>query len=219
MPSSTIPPSLHECSSIRPRRRPGRIVGPDGQPLADVAMLAYSKVNPQDFSGDNYGSFVRTRSAEDGTFRLRLTKGGSAVFWVVPDNFAPRQLVVDAKRGDYGDVRLEPGVGLKGQVVDVAGQPVPNVWVVVSDKKSQSEIHMPVASSLCRSAQTDAAGRFEIGPMKAGEVTLGIEPYPQDIRLYDRGRARSQFPPSSRAAPSPSATRWGNQSSFGPSLT
>jgi hypothetical protein len=172
----------------------GRIVGPDGKPLPNVAILAYSKLNPRDFSGDNYGSFFRTRSTDDGTFRLSLTKEGQAVFWIVPDDYAPRQIVVGAKRGDWGDVQMDEGVTTKGQVVDADGKPLADVWVDVTDDKSQREIQMPVATALCRSAKTDAEGHFEIGPMKPGPYLVEVKSYPDDIRYFKRGRQRADLP-------------------------
>jgi hypothetical protein len=171
----------------------GRLVGPDGMPLPNVAILAYSKLNPQDFSGDNFGSFFRTRSADDGKFRLNLTKGGKAVFWIVPDNYAPRQIVVGDRRGDFGDVQIDRGVLTTGQVLDADGKPLANVWVDVTDDKSQREIQMPVATFLGRSAKTDANGRFEIGPMKPGPYLVEVKGYPDDIRYFEPGRERTNI--------------------------
>jgi beta-lactamase regulating signal transducer with metallopeptidase domain len=166
----------------------GRLVGPDGQPLGDVAMLAYSNVNPRDFSGDNFGSFVHAKSAADGTFRLNVTKEGPSVFWIVPEKLAPRQVVSGTKRGDWGDIKMEEGVSISGQVVDATGKPMPDIWVNVVDKKSQQEISMPVASSLRRSAETDAEGKFTLGPVKPGQFELRIDAYPDEIRYRSRER-------------------------------
>jgi beta-lactamase regulating signal transducer with metallopeptidase domain len=165
----------------------GRIVGPDGKPLADVPMMAYSNVNPRDFSNDNYGTFIHAKSAADGTFRLSMTKTGPSVFWIVPLDFAPRQIVSDTKRGEWGDITMATGVGLKGQVVDATGKPIAGVWVNVTDEKSQAEIQMPVASQLARSGQADAEGRFEIGPLKPGPYRLTIADYPEEIRYHAPG--------------------------------
>jgi beta-lactamase regulating signal transducer with metallopeptidase domain len=166
----------------------GRLVGPDGQPLADVAMLAYSNVNPQDFSGDNFGSFVHAKSAADGTFRFNLTKEGPSVFWIVPEKLAPRQIVSGTKRGDWGDIQMEPGVSVSGQVLDATGKPMSGVWVNLADRKSQQEIQMPVASSLRRSGETDDVGRFTLGPVKPGQFELSVEAYPDELRFRSRER-------------------------------
>jgi beta-lactamase regulating signal transducer with metallopeptidase domain len=172
----------------------GRLVGPEGKPLGGVPIQAYSRRGGNDFSGDNYGSFFDTKSEADGSFRLRMTKGGTGVFWIVPENFAPKQIVSGAKVGDWGDIKLEEGVGLKGQVVDATGKPLAGVWVNLADRKSQEEIQMPVASSLRRSGQTDAEGRFEIGPMKPGQVELEVSTYPSEIRYRSRERKREELP-------------------------
>ncbi|MEX2140537.1 MAG: M56 family metallopeptidase [Pirellulales bacterium] len=172
----------------------GRIVGPDGQPLADVPLLAYSNANPRDFGNDNYGSFFHAKSAADGTFRLNLIKEGPSVFWIVPEKYAPRQIVSGTKRGEWGDVQIEEGVRVSGQVVDAAGKPMPDVWVNVTDNKSRQEIQMPVASALRRSAQTDADGKFELGPVKPGQFELEVEGYPSEIRYRSRDRKRVEIP-------------------------
>jgi beta-lactamase regulating signal transducer with metallopeptidase domain len=172
----------------------GRIVGPDGKPLADVPLLAYSNVAPNDFSNDNFGSFVHAKSGADGAFRLNLTKTGPSVFWIVPESFAPRQIVSGTKRGDWRDVEMTPGVGLKGQVVDATGKPIAGVWVNVTDEKSQAEIQMPVATSLVRSAKTDSEGRFELGPVKSGQYRLTIDDYAHEIRYHSRGHDRVDIP-------------------------
>jgi len=169
----------------------GRIVGPDGEPLADVPLLAYSKVN-QDFR--EYGSFFHAKSAADGSFRLNLTKEGPSVFWIVPEKYAPRQIVSGAKRGEWGDVHVEEGVSVSGQVVDATGKPMPGVWINVTDEKSEREIQMPVASALRRSARTDAEGKFQLGPVKPGQFELRVEPYPSEIRYRSRDRKPIEIP-------------------------
>jgi uncharacterized GH25 family protein len=164
----------------------GRIVGPDGEPLADVPLLAYSRTAERDSS--EYGSFFRAKSKADGTFRLNLVKGGPSVFWIVPEKYAPRQIVSGTKRGDWGNVPMEEGVTVSGQVVDATGKPMPGVWVNVTDNKSRRDIQMPVASALRRSAQTDDEGKFQLGPVKPGEFELEVEPYPSEIRFHSRDR-------------------------------
>jgi peroxiredoxin/regulation of enolase protein 1 (concanavalin A-like superfamily) len=188
------PPFFHHVELDPAAAVTGRIVGPDGKPIADAPLLAYSNVNPRDFSNDNFGSFVHTKSGADGTFRLNMTKTGPSVFWIVPENYAPRQIVSGTKRGDWGDVQMAPGVGLKGQVVDATGKPVAGVWVNVTDEKSQSEIQMPVGTSLVRSGQADAEGRFEIGPMKPGKYRLQVDDYPREICYHSRERKLVDIP-------------------------
>jgi hypothetical protein len=170
----------------------GQIVGPDGKPLADVPLLAYSKASAQDFS--DYGSFFHAKSAADGTFRLNLVRGGPSVFWIVPEKHAPRQIVSGTKRGDWGNVQMEEGVNVSGQVVEATGKPMPDVWVNLEDRQSQREIQMPVSSALRRSAQTDAEGKFQLGPVKPGQYQLEVEPYPSEIRYRSRDRKPVKIP-------------------------
>ena len=169
----------------------GRLVGPDGKALADVAIQAFSMNDSHNFDSV---SWFNTKSDGEGKFRISLVKGGQSVFWIVPDKLAPKQIVSGTKRGDFGDVQLEEGVESKGQVVDATGKPLAGVYVNLTDRKSQAEIQIPVASQLSRAGLSDAEGRFEIGALKPGTYEVEVENYPRDIRLRSRERKSSQIP-------------------------
>lgn len=164
----------------------GRIVDPAGKPLAGVALLAYSVGPPASPDKFEYGSFMHGKSDEEGRFHMNLVKGGNAVFWIAPDQFAPRQIILGTKKGDLGDVQMAAGVTSSGQVVDAEGKPVAGVWVDIEDEKAQSEIGMPVASALHRSCKTDADGRFAFDPVKPGRYRLKVEEHPNDMRLHSQ---------------------------------
>jgi hypothetical protein len=164
----------------------GRVVDPDSRPLANVKMLAYSKADAKDW--EDYGSFFRTETDADGRFRISSAKGGPCVAWIVPENFAPVQLVLGTKKGDVGEVRVEPGVSLSGRVVSATGEPVAGVWVNLEDDASQAEIQMPVSSAMERSAQTNENGEFKLGPMKPAMCELVVAGYPGEINYYQEVR-------------------------------
>ena len=128
----------------------GRLVDPDGKPVPGVPIEAFSTPHVRDFEAS---SWFNTKSDDEGKFRLSLAKGGPSVFWIVPEKMAPKQIVSGTKRGDFGDVQLESGVGVKGQVVDATGKPLAGAWVNLTDQKSQTEIQIPVASQLSRSGK------------------------------------------------------------------
>lgn len=160
----------------------GRVVDPDGKPLAGVKMLAYSK----DYS--EYGSFFRAETDQQGKFTLSLAKGGPSLFWIVPKDFAPQQFLSGTKRGDWDDIRLEKGVSVSGRVVNATGEPVAGVWVNMTDEASRNEIKMPVASAMNRSARSDENGNFQLGPMKPGKFKVNVGDYPREITHHKPGR-------------------------------
>lgn len=165
----------------------GRVVDPDGKPLADVKMLAYSR-DPE--NRNDYGSFFRAETDQQGRFTLSMTKGGPSLFWIVPKDFAPQQFLSGTKRGDWGDIRLAKGVAISGRVVNAAGEPVAGVWVNLSDEASRNEIKMPVASAMNRSARADKNGKFQLGPMKPGKYKINVGDYPREITHHKPGRNR-----------------------------
>src|SRR5262249_42808859 len=75
-----------------------------------------------------------------------------------------------------------------------AGKPLVDVWANFTDRKSQSEIQIPVASQLSRSGKTDSEGRFEIGPVKPGVYELEIEKYAREISYHSRERTNEEIP-------------------------
>jgi hypothetical protein len=103
------------------------------------------------------------------------------------------QLVLGTKKGDLGDVRVEPGVSLSGRVLSATGEPVAGVWVNLEDESSQGEIQMPVASALRRSAQTNENGEFKLRPMKPAMSQLEISGYPSEINYHERVRNPVEF--------------------------
>ncbi len=164
----------------------GRVVDPDGKPLAGVKMLAYSKADAKDYR--EYGSFFRAETDQQGKFTLSLAKGGPSLFWIVPKDFAPQQILSGTKRGEWGDIQLETGVSVSGRVVNASGEPVAGVWVNLSHEASRNEIKMPVASSMNRSAMTDENGHFKLGPMKPGKHEINVDGYPEEITYHKQAR-------------------------------
>jgi beta-lactamase regulating signal transducer with metallopeptidase domain len=160
----------------------GRVIDTDGKPLAGVPVLAYSKTAKEEPGVFEYGSFFHGATGPDGRFRLNLVKGGPTLFWVVPPDAAPRQIISGKKRGEWGDIRVEKGVAISGQVVDALGKPVGGVWVELTDQKAQREIQMPVATAIVRSAKSGPDGHFQMNPLKPGTYELMAREYDGETR-------------------------------------
>lgn len=151
----------------------GRVLSPEGEPLAGIAVKGYSKANAKDFR--EYGSFTETVTGHDGTFRLPLVKGGVGVVWVIPREYASLQKVVHEDRNALGDIRLEKGIRIHGRALDAAGNPLAKM-VINIERRNKNETaedqefnQLNVFSSIRRGTLTDAEGKFELEPLPAGD--------------------------------------------------
>jgi len=162
----------------------GKILSPDGQPLAGIKLLGYSKESAKDFR--DYGSFTDTVTASDGTFRLNLVKGGEGVYWILPKDFAIVQKYAGRERGDQGEIRLQPGIRLAGRVIDVEGKPLAGVAVNIDSQERDGLGGLPVATSVRRGALSDGDGRFAFDPLPPGNYRLIPEEHRSDPLLRDR---------------------------------
>jgi beta-lactamase regulating signal transducer with metallopeptidase domain/uncharacterized GH25 family protein len=163
----------------------GTILTPDNKPAAGVKVLAYSvTTNKKDFEFE-YGSFADCRSDAKGQFRLVLTTPGRAVFWILPDAYAPSTHAVPIdKRGDLGSFTLQDGIRLKGKVLDTKGDPVIgiNVNAETADRSEALE-GLQVADSINRSAVTDDKGEFTLNPLPPGNYRVKPDEFPRDGTL------------------------------------
>ncbi len=166
----------------------GTVLSPDGQPLAGVKIQGFSRAKLRDFSDH---SFVDTVTGADGKFRLPFTKGGEAVLWVIPKDFAIVQRYLDKERGDLGAFKLEPGIRLSGRLLDAEGKPVANVAVNMHRERGKDDDafnQLAVFTSVRRAALTDSEGRFAYDPLAAGDYLLRAEDNLSDPIVQDRTR-------------------------------
>lgn len=160
----------------------GTIVTPDGQPAPGVTVAAFSAVDPQ---GE---SRAVEKTDERGTFRINLIKGADAVFWLLPQDYAPSTHVVLKKRGNLGRFVLQPGVRTTGRAVDEQGRPVAGVWVNawITAGAARAECHLPVAEMVARAALTDPQGQFTLAPLPAGDYLCNVEEHARDDQVEER---------------------------------
>lgn len=146
----------------------GRVVGPDGAPVAGALVAA---------KGESFGrggdrlSIADTRSDGDGTFVLDgLSRELSHAVIVTSPAGSSRVVAVPPQRdGDValGDVRLGAPLRLEGTVTQSDGTPVARASVALG----------PVRESASRRAMdtvTDDLGRFRFHGVESGEFDLRI---------------------------------------------
>ena len=123
----------------------GRCVGPDGKSIPGARIHA-------GFADKPLSSLGRTRTTDaEGRFRLVIPHGRAAELIVYPESLAPRRVRIAAGGGDLGDVRLEAGVELSGQLV------------------------MPTASAISEQVSEFAAQRSSAGGCPLAGKVIAVE--------------------------------------------
>lgn len=169
----------------------GLVETPDGKPAAGIKVLAYSNAEKQD--GFEYGSFANGKTDAEGRFRIWLVTPGPAVFWILPEKFAPSTHVIKDhnKRGDLGRFTLQPGQVIKGKVLDTSGKPAAGVFVQAEKRGGIEDFNLPVADHIRRTALTNDKGEFTMAPLPPGQYDIvpqdhGWDPSKEDQRPQKR---------------------------------
>src|SRR5207302_1602766 len=110
----------------------------------------------------------------EGRFRLTVITPGPAIFWILPEDYAPSTHgVKDGQRGDMGTFTLAKGVRFRGKVLDANGNPVPGIYVnAESQERNEALQSLPVADHINRSALTNDQGEFEMRSLPPGKYRV-----------------------------------------------
>jgi Carboxypeptidase regulatory-like domain/PDZ domain len=125
------------------------------------------------------------RTAADGTFAMKDLAAGAATLRVHAAGFASaaRELTIPDSNGahpfEIPRIELTEGGTVEGVVVDARGDPVQGARVALD----RAPTYLAVGATPPGVAVTDADGRFKLGELPEGELTL--EAYAPDV-----GRAR-----------------------------
>jgi beta-lactamase regulating signal transducer with metallopeptidase domain/uncharacterized GH25 family protein len=177
----------------------GVVEAPEEEPVAGVKVQAFSAPNP-DSIFDN-GRWAETQTDTRGHFRLVLHRKGTAVFWILPLEFAPETHgLKNDRRGDMGKLTLKKGVRVGGRILDVNGKPVGGVYVEadLQDKAQGRDDAVPsgVADMKHRSTLTAADGTFAFRPLPPGSYRV----YPSE-RGWDPSTRKGAHDPPRRRLP------------------
>ncbi len=156
----------------------GRVETPEGQPAAGVELLAYSRTDKLPRGQFEYGSFAKAKTDAEGKFKLPITTPGRAVYWLLPKEFAPElHVLADGKRGDLGTITLKKGVTVTGRAFDVAGDPLPGIFVEADRQRGtgpefEALGELIVSDAVQRKTETDASGQFTFDPLPPGSYRV-----------------------------------------------
>jgi beta-lactamase regulating signal transducer with metallopeptidase domain len=157
-----------ENVDLRPAKQiTGIVETPDGKPAPGIKVMAYSNTSKTKEGEFEYGSFAEGKTDKDGKFSIWIVTPGPAVFWILPDKYAPSTNVIKdpTKRGDMGRFVLNPGLILRGRVLDAQGKPIPGIFVEADKRGGIEDFNLPVADHIRRTATTDEKGDFEFAPL------------------------------------------------------
>ncbi len=158
------------------RNLAGRVTRADGQPVAKAKVswgaTEYETIHRKHTTGD------------DGRFTLKQVPDRDGYVTVIAPGYAPRFAEVSAGLNNL-DVTLEPGVSAEGVVVDPAGNPIANVWVVPQVPSPDPSLCNPLYLGE-RSAHTGADGKFRIAGLPKGPVLFDF----MGTGLSDRRNAK-----------------------------
>ncbi len=153
----------------------GLVQTPEGAPAAGVKVQAFTSPDPSQAFPD--GRWAESKTDALGRFRLVLHKKGQAVFWILPQDYAPETHVLkNDHRGDLGKFVLSPGIRFGGRVLDVTGKPVAGVYVE-ADLQNEGEnddnaVPSGIADMKHRATLTAADGSFAFRPLPPGEYRV-----------------------------------------------
>ena len=164
----------------------GKVVGEDGEPLADISIQAHRQWHTEEGAkGPWVNPTHRTHTEPDGTFRVPVSADKDYKILASGAEFDSVWSEVvrverDAEKAVASLTLRRGSLELRGLVVDSEGRPLESVAVHASSKskRGNSNVHEP---------RTDVQGRFHLRHLLRGEtVTLrftraGFEP--RDLRL------------------------------------
>ncbi|MEZ5990274.1 MAG: carboxypeptidase-like regulatory domain-containing protein [Planctomycetota bacterium] len=121
----------------------------------------------------------RARTDEDGRFRLDELPSGSSRLRIHADRHLPFEQELEVKAGkaqELGEIALDPGRAVSGQVVDQNGEPVAEVRICAGTSDRDVGLSGLRAKVLSRPVMTDAEGRFEFGGLGHGDLYVAVRP-------------------------------------------
>ncbi|MCA9137508.1 MAG: carboxypeptidase regulatory-like domain-containing protein [Planctomycetales bacterium] len=151
--------SLPEVKLPRGRTITGRLIDTTGKQV-DAATVRFQHNTEAMIDTWDSGPFAVGR---DGKFSVSIPTDGKAVGVVYPKEFAPRFINVSTA-SDQGDIRLEPGVRLRGRVLDRSGKGVADT-VVGFMNTELTEMHGYIAV-IGSAVKTDSKGYFQLPPLR-----------------------------------------------------
>ncbi|HEY0142742.1 MAG TPA: carboxypeptidase-like regulatory domain-containing protein [Thermoanaerobaculia bacterium] len=157
-------PASVEIAMVRARSIRGRVVGPDGSPLAEAMVMVHERYE----SGET--------TAEEGEFQLDGVPVGVVTLAISREGYLGRRVAVAADRTEV-EIALTKGRGTTGRVVDENGQPVERAQITASSAAHDADT---------QTATSIADGTFRIDGLADGRHTFrAAKPGYREAELRD----------------------------------
>ena len=199
------PPFYETIKLVRGEPVTFRVLHPNGKPVDDTQITAYSKAPSASRLAYEYGAFQNSKTDANGEGRVVVATPGDGVIWVFPKEFSPVAIRIGDKRGKISDVVLHGGATLSGTVLNTRGEPVPNVAFNVRRKGDGEETdeflnNNSVSNYISSGARTDDSGHFVLRPLPPGtywgEVASHVEdPAIERVRRLEELTVKDVFMP------------------------
>jgi len=142
------------------RKVHGRIIDPDGNPVAE-AVVRFEANSPDMTMQFDSGPLPVDKL---GAFSVSIPEAGKAAFAVYPREFAPRIVDVPEDSVDLGPIPVERGTPVKGRVVDRQGHGVAGTVVAIQSAEHRS-LYMFILL-IGTAVKTDENGSFTLPPVR-----------------------------------------------------
>lgn len=171
----------------------GRVIGPDGQPVAGAKVYAGPGEGPAfmplDAIDPKTMPWARRSDAvtdAQGKFQLDLSGETHVRLAVRAGGFAPLDDARTLARGErnLGDVALELGVVLEGRVIDQLGRPVAEAQLFSRPRDSGFRFEMPNRGR-APLATTDAQGHFRVDMLASGPWRMLVNSEEHPDKTFD----------------------------------
>jgi len=172
----------------------GMVVDAEGRPVAGAGIRLHRDSDEP-----------RRHTGADGRFSLEVPQTDSIDIDVIHDDYVPAVVAVNLP-DPHLVVRLTPGSGVDGVVLDGDGSPVEGAYVEACKGRIDPLAPRPARCESLRDGVSDATGAFRLHAMPEGPITLVAsrdEHFPQQriakvLERPTKDRVALQFRPSGR---------------------
>jgi uncharacterized GH25 family protein len=197
--------ALGDLPSARRSAQSGRVLGPNGQPVAGARVEAIAKREDPDFNHPTPPLRERVETDQAGRFNVHVPPALDCGLMVWSDQGAVARRVVPAGGQIPAEIALERGATIRGRLVDRSGKPVRGCAVYLqSDDDQTVRTELGIGRDLLAvktHRMTDAEGRFQFPPL-LGEFLISLPPrsdfFEKDSEAY-RKRPAPEHPDAARS--------------------
>lgn len=144
----------------------GRVVDEFGKPVVDAEVFGILRTALNEWPGSDDAT-----TDKNGRFELKFKEEGEVCVFVRSDRHVMQAFFQGKKRSDLGDLQVTSGKPIRGYVLDVDGQPIPDVSLEIECLDSIEGLPAGFGTYRCQS-NTNVDGKYELPPLPPGSYIL-----------------------------------------------